>query len=86
MAQELKMGRKVKPESFDHVTIYFSDICGFTAISAGSTPFQVTDKVQTSFMIKTFEVSIYRKTVGNMLIVTQFVWSETHVTYYSISL
>ncbi|ESP02581.1 hypothetical protein LOTGIDRAFT_91690, partial [Lottia gigantea] len=41
VAERLKRGLRVEPEAFDCITIYFSDICGFTTISARSKPMEV---------------------------------------------
>ena len=41
IAEQLKQGKSVKAEIYEAVTIYFSDIVGFTTLSSSSTPIEV---------------------------------------------
>ncbi|XP_052805172.1 atrial natriuretic peptide receptor 1-like isoform X4 [Mya arenaria] len=43
IANDLKVGKIIAPETYDCVTVFFSDIVGFTALSSESTPMEVVN-------------------------------------------
>ncbi|KAK3576733.1 hypothetical protein CHS0354_005570 [Potamilus streckersoni] len=59
VANQLKLKKSVLAESFDCVTIFFSDIVGFTAISALCSPMQVVELLNSVYSIFDIRIDTY---------------------------
>lgn len=90
VAQQLWQGQTVQAKKFDHVTMLFSDIVGFTAVCSRCTPMQVVtmlSELYTRFDHQCGELDIYKvETIGDAYCVAGGLHkeSETHAVQIAL--
>ena len=77
VAEKLKAGRKVMPEEFSEVTIFFSDVEGFTNICAQVNPIQVVNMLNELYTVMDYCTSLFplykgRNTVSPISILSTY--------------
>ena len=85
VAEALKEGKKVQPEEYPCVTIFFSDIVNFTTIASSMEPalvMSMLDRLYTKFDILTERYDIFKvETIGDAYMAVVCTCTYTHNIY-----
>lgn len=59
VAEKIKLGQPIYPESYDQASVFFSDVVQFTDFSAASTPIQVVDTLNKLYTVMDRRIEVY---------------------------